>query len=1142
MEQRTCRTTSFKAFMATQFLGAFNDNAFKIVVSLVALRVFTDPTMHARFMSMISAVFILPFILVSPYAGQLADRFSKRNVIVAMKVAEVVIMVLGLLAFLSGRIYGMCAVLFLMTMQSAFFGPAKYGLLPEMLEERELSRGNGYLGMWTFLAIILGTAAGGQLMKVFAGDLGRVSFILIGVALAGTISSLMIRPTEVATEVAQSLRPFQMNPFTDVRRYLRAVLQERPLRLTLMGIGYFWFLGAMFQMNIMMYGHNVLALSDDKTSLLLVAISLGIGLGSWLAGKLSEGKIEFGIVPAGAIGISLFSILLGMPAICFSEALLRVFMLGICAGLYIVPLNAFFQREIPEPDRGKYLAVLNVSNAVFILSGSAVMWMLGSFLRLDARQIFFVMGLVSIAGTVYIFKTLPEAFLRFVNWVITHSIYRVRAIDTENVPQQGGALLVCNHTSFVDHALIMACLKRHVRFLMMRGLYEKPLFRPLCETMRAIPVAMTDSPKIIAASLQEAREAVKNGELVCIFAEGALSKTGYMMPFNRGFEFIMKGVSEPIIPVNIDSIWGSIFTFDEGKFFWKWPKRLLNPVRVRFGRPMSSGSKSHEVRLAVQELGAESFRDRGTEQPKLQVAFIHEARKRPLKMCVADSTGMRLNYLEALAMVLLLSRKLFESDPGQEGEMVGIMLPSSCMGSLVNGAVLTAGKIPVNLNFTASRENLDSAIRQCAMTRIITSRKFLDKIGMAPDDRMIYLEDLKTQISLWDKVSWMAAALCLPAAVICRLFVKGRDGNADDVATVIFSSGSTGEPKGVMLTHANIFSNIQGFYQVGQVRRDDVVMGALPFFHSFGFTACLCFPVGTGLSVVYHPNPLDASTIGKMVEKYKVSILLGTPTFFSAYLRKCRPEQFQSLRYAVAGAEKLKRSLVEEFIRKFGVTLFEGYGATELSPIVSMGVPDMRDAQGKLLQVGNKFGHVGHPIPGVAARVVDPETGESLGPDQEGILLIKGANVMKGYLNHPGKTAEVIRDGWYVTGDVAKIDRDGFIKITDRISRFSKIGGEMVPHVKVEEEIQALLQQSDPVCAVTALPDDKKGERLMVLHTVVLDPAEVCRHLAEKGLPNLWIPKPENFFYIESIPLLGSGKTDLKRVRQLAAEWVESRR
>lgn len=832
-------------------------------------------------------------------------------------------------------------------------------------------------------------------------------------------------------------------------------------------------------------------------------------------------------------------LMLGAPAAWFADALIRLFFLGLSAGFYIVPLNAFFQKESPEQDRGKYLAVLSVTNALFILLGSGVMWLLGSFLRFDSRQIFFFIGVISIFGTAYIFKTLPGAFLRLINWVMTHSIYSVRSIDADNVPEKGGALFVSNHVSFIDHALIMASLKRHVRFIILRKMYEAPFFNMLCKIMKAIPVSMSDSPKNIAAALQAAREAVLNGELVCIFAEGALSKTGNMMPFNRGFEFIMKGVKEPIIPVNIDSIWGSVFTFEGGKFLWKWPKRLLNPVRVRFGRPMPAASKSHEVRLAVQELGAESFKSRGDEQKKLHLAFIDEARKRPFKFCMADSLGMKVNYIQALGSAFMLAQKLFSQDQRGESEMVGILLPSSCMAAVINGACLMGGKIPVNLNFTASQESLDSAIQQCEMKRIITSRKFLEKLKRAEDERMVFVEDLQKEISPVDKIFWVLGALCLPKPLIRSLFVKGDKTKVGDVATVIFSSGSTGDPKGVMLTHANIFSNIQGFYQVGQVQANDVVMGVLPFFHSFGFTACLCFPVGTGLSVVYHANPLDASTVGKMVEKYKATILIGTPTFFSAYMRKCKPGQFKTLRYAAAGAEKLKESMVKEFIEKYGMTLFEGYGATELSPIVSMGVPDFKSKNEKLFQKGHKFGRVGHPIPGVAAKVVDPDSGQMLGYNEEGLLLIKGANVMKGYLKNPEKTAEVIKDGWYVTGDIALIDDDGFIKITDRLSRFSKIGGEMVPHVKVEEEIVEVVGTTDPICSVTALPDAKKGEKLVVLYIGEINVEDVCDKLAEKGLPNLWIPKKENFFQVAEIPLLGSGKTDLKGIKKLAAELAQ---
>ncbi len=1133
MSSRSCTSRSFKAFLMTQFLGAFNDNAFKIVISLFALHVFVDPQTHARYMSLISALFIVPFLICSPYAGQLADRFSKRSIIFWVKVAEIFVMLLGFWAFLSGKLFWMIGVLFLMTIQSAFFGPAKYGILPEMLEEKDLSKGNGSVGMWTFLAIILGTAFGGLLMEWVHGDITRVAGVFIWIAIFGTAASLFIEKTNVVNVS----RPFQVNFVADFFEYFKRIQSRKAMFLTLLAVNYFWFLGAVFQTNVLLYGRNILGLSDIQTSLLLVAVSFGIGIGSLLAGRLSEGKIEFGLVPVGAIGLTVFSLFLGAPALGFSDALLRIFVLGLSAGFYTVPLNSFFQQNSPQEERGKYLAVLNASNAFAVLMGAGVMWLLGYAMSFNARQIFFIMGVVSLSGTIYILRTLPDAFLRFFNWVVSHTLYRIRSVGAENVPASGGALFVCNHVSFVDWALIMAATKRHVRFLMHRRFYEHPVYGPLCRAMQAIPVAMEDAPKKIAASLQEARRAVEEGHVVCIFAEGGLTRTGNMLPFNRGFEFIMKGVEAPIIPVNIDSIWGSIFTFDEGKYFWKWPKDFLHPVTVSFGKPLPATSAAHEVRLAVQELSAEAFEHRGKEQRPLHLAFIHEAKKRPLKFCMADSSGLKLNYAQALAMALLLSQKLFSEKKTSEREMVGVLLPSSCMASLVNGACFMADKIPVNLNFTASQESLQSAIRQCEMKRIITSRKFLEKLNMPHDERMTFLEDLDGKIEKGEKVRWFLKVLLLPGWMLGKFYVKGHQTNVHELATVIFSSGSTGEPKGVMLTHSNIFSNIEGFYQVGQIQRNDVVMGVLPFFHSFGFTACLCFPVGVGLSVVYHHNPLDAATVGKLVERYKATILIGTPTFFSAYMRKCTTQQFKSLRYAAAGAEKVKETMAREFIEKFGITLFEGYGATELSPIVSMGVPDYISEEGRIRQKGHEFGKVGHPIPGVAAKVIHEDSGQLLGYDEEGLLLIKGANVMKGYLKNPEKTAEVLKDGWYVTGDIASIDKDGFIKITDRLSRFSKIGGEMVPHVKIEEEILSALGISEPVCSVTSVPDEKKGERLVVLYVGDRDVDGLIAKLAERGLPNLWIPKKENFFKIEAIPLLGSGKTDLKQVKQIAQQF-----
>jgi acyl-[acyl-carrier-protein]-phospholipid O-acyltransferase/long-chain-fatty-acid--[acyl-carrier-protein] ligase len=341
-----------------------------------------------------------------------------------------------------------------------------------------------------------------------------------------------------------------------------------------------------------------------------------------------------------------------------------------------------------------------------------------------------------------------------------------------------------------------------------------------------------------------------------------------------------------------------------------------------------------------------------------------------------------------------------------------------------------------------------------------------------------------------------------------------------------------------MLTHTNILSNAEALEQLFWVGKEDRVLGVLPFFHSFGFTGTLWFPLLGGFGSVFHPNPLDAKAIGELTAKHKATILISTPTFYSTYIRKVPKEEFASLRFAVVGAEKLRESVASDFKQKYGLDLMEGYGCTEMAPVVSVNVPDY--LEGHHRQRGMKPGTVGHPLPGVAVKVVSPETGETLGSGQEGLLLVKGPNRMAGYLGQPERTAEVVRDGWYVTGDIALVDEDGFIRITDRLSRFSKIGGEMVPHLKVEEALHPHL--GEYACAVTSLPDEQKGEKLVVLYTdPSLKPEDLWSKLSATDLPKLWIPKKDCFHFVEAFPLLGTGKLDLRGLRKKAEELSSSR-
>ncbi|MEE8142882.1 MAG: AMP-binding protein, partial [Planctomycetota bacterium] len=627
-----------------------------------------------------------------------------------------------------------------------------------------------------------------------------------------------------------------------------------------------------------------------------------------------------------------------------------------------------------------------------------------------------------------------------------------------------------------------------------------------------------------------------------------ITRTGNLLPFSKGLERIARRAEVPIVPIYLDRMWGSIFSFQGGRFFFKRPLRLPYPVTIAVGEPLPPGSSAHQVRQAVQELGAEALNARKRSGETLATRFLAAARRYPRRPAMVDQTGQRLTFRRVLTAALLLRGLLRKRVRDQSH--VGILLPPGNGGALVNVAVTLLGKAAVNLNFTVGKESLESALKQSGVRTIITSRRFLEKIRLDEDARHVDVEELLAEAQTSRKVRAFLTAL-LPTFLLRRLPGIPRDPNA--VATVIFSSGSTGEPKGVLLTHHNILSNVTNLTHVFDPQRRDRVVGALPLFHSFGYTVTIWLPLLNGMMVLYHPNPLDCAGIAKLIRTHKGTIFVSTPTFYRAYLRRFSPEDVHTLRFCGSGAEKLDSSLGEAWLERFGIPILEGYGCTELSPAVALNVPDV--VREGIHQKGHKPGTTGHPLPGVAAKVVDPESLADLppGPETEGMLLIKGPTVMKGYLNQPELTARVMRDGWYVTGDIACIDEDGFISITGRLSRFSKIGGEMVPHLHVEEKIQGIVQRQqectseerdEGLCtevAVTSVPDSQKGERLVVLHTPLSFPVErIYEELAHGELPKLWIPRQDAFLEVEQIPKLGSGKFDLSAIRSIAESRVST--
>lgn len=503
---------------------------------------------------------------------------------------------------------------------------------------------------------------------------------------------------------------------------------------------------------------------------------------------------------------------------------------------------------------------------------------------------------------------------------------------------------------------------------------------------------------------------------------------------------------------------------------------------------------------------------------------------------------MELTGRELLLRTLLLRRLLRRHVLGPEEETVGVFLPPCVPNVLVNAALTLDRRVVVNLNYTLSAELLNQAcLAPAGIRHVITSQKMIERFPFPLDAEMVLLEQLREKLTPAEKLLAYLESRWLPTTLLERLLGLHRI-QPEDLMTIIFTSGSTGRPKGVMLTHGNIGSNIHAFQQAISFRSTDVLVGVLPFFHSFGYTVTLWTVLSLAPKGIYHTSPLEPRAIGDLCRKHGATILISTPTFLRNYLRRCEPEDFQTLDFIILGAEAMPKDLADAFQQKFGVRPREGYGTTELSPVVSVNIPPGREGPGR--EPAIREGTVGRPLPGIWAKVLDEQTGEELPTGRQGMLWIRGPNVMKGYLNQPEQTAEVLQNGWYKTGDLAVLDSEGFIRITGRRSRFSKIGGEMVPHLRIEEALRQVLHLDEEDAlrlTVTGSPHPTKGEQIVVLHTGLPKPPEdICRELAAAGLPPLWIPSPQNFRQVAAIPILATGKLDLRAINQLAQELFSS--
>ncbi|MEP7070939.1 MAG: AMP-binding protein [Verrucomicrobiota bacterium] len=714
---------------------------------------------------------------------------------------------------------------------------------------------------------------------------------------------------------------------------------------------------------------------------------------------------------------------------------------------------------------------------------------------------------------------------------IARCIYRVRALGSENLPP-GGFLLVPNHITWVDAVILQLACPRPIRFIIDQEFAGVRFLKPVLGRAGAIAIDRRKPREAI----RRAAERIRAGEIVCIFAEGQLSRTGTLHRLERGFELIARSAQAPVVPVFLDQLWGSIFSFRGGRFFRKWPRHFPYRATVCFGRPLAcDGITKARVHEDLLKLGADCFELRQELSHHLARRALQGLKRRPFSVAIFDGTDDSvLTRGKLLGIALALGQYLRKRFPEQR---LAVVLPASKGAVIANLATALAGKIPVGLNFTSSTEAIASAIRTAELETAITATAFRDRFPQIPWPAHTVLLDQLLPTMKGQILAWWLLGLVLPGRLLCRLLHLPPIGGHEE-ALLLFTSGSSGEPKGVVLSHHNILGNVLQFSELLDAGPEDVVLASLPFFHSFGCTVTLWYPLIEGVPIVTYPNPLEAAKNAELIERHRVTVMLATPTFLRAYLRKAEPHQLASARLVIVGAEKLPLDLAERFRARFGKTVFEGYGLTETSPVVAVNLPDPIPERPEVAaQTLSRPGSVGKMAAGMAAEIRDPDDdSKHLTLYEQGMLWLRGPNIFERYLQNPARTREVLHGRWLKTGDLGRLDEDGFLYIEGRLSRFSKIGGEMVPHEGVEQKIiEALaLEGSERRIAVAGVADESKGEALVLLSIDPIDLDKLRPTLHAQGVPNLWIPR--RVLQVAKIPVLASGKLDLQGCRALALQ------
>lgn len=1141
-ELHLLKTSRFLPLFVAQFLGAVNDNLLKTaLVTLVTYEAFTDATTTKIVVAIATAIFIAPYFIASATAGQLADKYEKAGLVRYVKLWEIGVMLLATAGFAlagNGFVAFELFVLLLLGVQATFFGPVKYGILPDLLAPEELMGGNALIEAGTFVAILLGTIAGGLLILAPYGKT-IVSAALLLFALGGWCASLFIPR---AGRAAPDLR-INPNIWAETMAIIRFAGERRELRLSILAISWFWLFGAIFLSQFPTYAKDTLGADAGVETLFLAMFSVGIGAGAMLVGKLLKGEVSARLAPLGAVGMTLFTLdLYGVSARAGEAAaggaligvaqflaepgnwrlLADLFLIALSGGVFTVPLYALLQARAEESHRSRVVAANNVLNALFIVASgavSAVMLKLG----LSVPEIFLTVGLVNAVAAVVVVRLMPGVLLKTLLAALVRLAYRVEVTGIENYDKAGArAVIVANHVSFIDGVLLALFLPGRPAFAIDRTRAAAWWVRPFLGFVDAVPI---DTTKPFAA--KTLIHAVEAGRRCVIFPEGRITVTGALMKIYEGPAMIADKAKAAILPVRLDGPQYTWFSRLKGKLRRRWfPKvtiALLEPQQITLPPEMKGRRRRHEIgRRLYDVMSAMIFATTRFDETLFEALLDARAVHGGSRIVADDIARKPLSYDRLVAGSMVLGRRFAAlSTPG---EHVGLLLPNAAAVPACFFALHVAGAVPAMLNYSGGAGNMLAACRLAQIRTVVTSRQFIERARLeaalqviAEGRRVLYLEDLRAAIGRRERLSGVLRAR------VARFLYRRRRVKPGDPAVVLFTSGTEGMPKGVVLSHANILANCRQVAARVDFSPSDVVLNALPLFHSFGLTGGMVLPLINGVRVFFYPSPLHYRIVPEIAYDTNATILFGTDTFLAGYARGGNPYDFYSVRYVFAGAEKVREETRRQWMEKFGLRILEGYGLTETAPVIATNTP-----------MHFRAGTVGRLLPGIVWRLEKVE-----GIEQGGRLFVAGPNIMLGYLD-PARPGAINPPpgGWFDTGDIVAIDGEGYLSIIGRVRRFAKIGGEMVPLGAAEELAAALWAEAHH--AVVALPDPRKGEQLVLVTdqkdagAEALLAAARARHLAE-------LMVPRSLVIVPAVPLLATGKPDYQAVRAIAEERMAAR-